>query len=246
MFHVEDRRHGIFQVFTVADPRKDGYLGTDLEEGVDLDYNKQTVHGWPYDGSAPPEACLGRSRQNPKQYKVFKYGRDLQAAGFDSVPGMPVDFGSWSDYVKLNPRPEDLQKVDEAEWFERLDEYDEAARRRRKIAPKQETPSRDNRDEVAAWVAKNHLIVDTSIREVWYLPRGAPPDEIRLLELNDRLAAPDSKPEAIDFGLDVEGARFRLFVADITSEELEQIKRDPSRLPSGWSLDGNAMWRRGA
>ena len=81
---------------------------------------------------------------------------------------------------------------------------------------------------------------------MWYLPREAPPGEIRLLELNERLAGAESRAEAIDFGLDVEGAQFLLFVADITSEQLDQIKKDPSRLPSGWSLDESKIWRRGA
>ena len=34
--------------------------------------------------------------------------------------------------------------------------------------------------------------------------------------------------------------------AAITSEQLNQIKLDPSRLPPGWSLDENRIWRRGA
>ena len=74
--------------------------------------------------------------------------------------------------------------------------------------------------------------------------RGAPADEIRFVEVNDRLAGAESKAEAIDFGLDIEGARFRLFVADVTTDQLERVKQDPSRLPRGWSLTGNQVWRR--
>ena len=66
------------------------------------------------------------------------------------------------------------------------------------------------------------------------------------MEVNDRFAGTESKTEAIDFGLDVEGMRFNLFVADITSEQLDEIKRDPSRLPPGWSLDEKRIWSRGA
>jgi hypothetical protein len=101
-----------------------------------------------------------------------------------------------------------------------------------------------NRDEVAAWVAKKHFIADSAIREVWYLPQDAPADEIRFLELNDRFAARESPLEPVDFGLNVEGVRFRLFVADVSSEQVEQIKKDASGLPSGWSLNGNKVWRR--
>ena len=99
---------------------------------------------------------------------------------------------------------------------------------------------------MAAWIAKKHFLADSGIREVWYLPLGAPADEIRFLELNDVSPSVETKPDAIDFGLDIEGVRFRLVVADITSEQLEQIKQDPSHLPSGWSLDGKRSWRRGA
>ncbi|HEV3167861.1 MAG TPA: hypothetical protein VGZ22_27920, partial [Isosphaeraceae bacterium] len=85
---------------------------------------------------------------------------------------------------------------------------------------------------------------DNGVREVWYLPQGAPADEIRFLEVSDRLAGNGSKVEPIEFGLDIEGAAFHLFVADITSERLEQIKKDPSLLPPGWSLDGKVTWGR--
>ena len=76
-------------------------------------------------------------------------------------------------------------------------------------------------------------------------PRGAG-DEIRLLELSDHLTSSSPEVGAIDFGLDVEGVRFRLSIADISGEQLEQIKRHPSRLPPGWSLDRKKIWRRGA
>jgi len=153
----------------------------------------------------------------------------------------PEVFGSWKDYLKLR-HAEDLPDED---WYQELDRYDEASRLRRKRAQAPAPPSGKDRDEVADWVARRHFIADSGIQEVWYLPREAPLDEIRLLELNDRLAGTEYSTEAIDFGLDVEGARFRLLVADITSEQLEQIKKDPSRLPSGWSLEGSRIWRRG-
>ena len=95
-------------------------------------------------------------------------------------------------------------------------------------------------------MAKKHFITDTAIREIWYLPQGSPPEEIRFLELNDRLAGAASDVQAMDFGLDIEGASFRLLVADITSEQIHEIKNNPVRLPSGWSLDGGMVWRRGA
>ncbi len=245
MFLVEDRRHGTTHlVFTSEDPRKDGYKG-EVIEGVSLDYDMQAVHSWP-DGHRRPEASVGRAGDDPKHYKVFKYDSERQSAGYQPVAGTALVFVSWSDYIKLNPDPEYLEKLDEERWYERLDEYDEAARGRRRHPQEPDAPANGSRDEVAAWVAKKHLLADSGIREVWYLPRGAPADEIRFVEVNDRLAGVASKAEAIDFGLDIEGARFRLFVADVTSEQLEQIKRDPSRLPPGWILGENRVWRRGA
>jgi hypothetical protein len=241
VFLVEDKRHGMTNlVFTWEDPRRVGYKGN-VVEGVSLDYDMEAVHSWP-DGHASPEACVGRDPDNPSHYKVFRYGSDRHEARFQPVQGTAAVFGSWRDYLKLY-HAEDLPEED---WYQELDRFDEASRLRRQRAPEPDPPMGKSRDEVAAWVAKKHLLVDSGIREVWYLPRGAPPEEIRLLELSDRLAGTESKAEAIDFGLDVEGARFCLFVADITSDQLDQIKKDPSRLPSGWSLDESRTWRRGA
>jgi hypothetical protein len=241
VFLVEDTRSGMTNlVFTWEDPRKAGYKGN-VFEGVTLDYDMDAVHSWP-DGHDRPEACVGRSPDNPNHYKVFKYRSERQSAGYQPVTGSAAVFGSWKDYLKLR-HAEDLADED---WFQELDRYDEASRLRRQRAQSLAQPIGKSRDEVAAWVARKHLIADVGIREVWYLPREAPPEEIRLLELNDRFAGTASTAEAIDFGLDVEGARFRLFVADVTSEQLDQIKKDPSRLPSGWSLDQSKIWRRGA
>ena len=135
-------------------------------------------------------------------------------------------------------------KITVTERLTYLDKLDEDSRRRRRNPQAIATPSNGNRDEVAAWVAKKHFVTDSAVREIWYLPQSAPPEEIRLLEVSDRLAGPESEVEAIDFGLDIEGARFRLLIADITSEVLDQIKQNPSRLPSGWSLDDNKIWKR--
>jgi hypothetical protein len=245
MFLVEDNRHGAtYLVFTSEDPRKDGYSGA-VTAGVSLDYDMEAVHGWA-DGEARPQACVGKARDNANHYKVFKYRRDLDSAEYQAISGTPVVFVSWRDYIKLNPSPEYLKNEDEEIWFERLDEYDKASRLRRERPTESDLPAGGGRDDVAAWLARKHLVTDIGVREVWYLPAGAGPDEIRFLELNDRYPGNGQKPEPIDFGLDIEGAHFRLFVADITSEQLERIKHDPSFLPRGWSLEGSKMWGRKA
>jgi hypothetical protein len=137
-----------------------------------------------------------------------------------------------------------VEQLDEEDWYDFLDELDEVSRRRREREPEWPDPVGKSRDEVAAWVAHQHIIVDRSVREVWYLPTGAPSDEIRFLEVNDRMAGPEGKVRALDFGLNIEGVPFRLWVADINREELDQLQRDPSLLPQGWSLEGNQIWGR--
>jgi hypothetical protein len=246
MFLVEDRRYGVTNlVFTYEDPRKEGYAG-DVVDGVRLDYDMEAVHRW-RDGEDRPEACVGRDPADPKHYKVFKYRKDLESERYQFLPGTPSVHGSWGRYLELFYTPPDPVRMDEEDWYKYLDNLDEGSRARRKHAQVPDAPSTTNRDDVAAWVAKRHLIADSSVREVLYLPQGAPPEEIRLLELNDRLAGDESKVEAIDFGLDVEGARYRLLVADITRDQFEQIEQDTSKLPQGWSLQGRKHWgRRGA
>ena len=69
MFLVEDQRGGTtYLVFTYEDPRKDEYTGP-VTERVTLDYDMETVHSWS-DGHARPEACVGRSKDDPKHYQV--------------------------------------------------------------------------------------------------------------------------------------------------------------------------------
>ena len=231
---------GIDLVFTLDDPRQSGYQGV-LIEGVFLDDDSGYDHKW-IDGEPRPASCVGQEKENPKHYRRFKYPHNRQKAGYEPVEGKAVVYESWSDYLKVWA-PDELP---DEEWYSYLDKLDEASRRRRNRVDASAEPISSNRDDVAAWVASKHRIVDSSIREVWYLPNNAPADEIRLLEVNDRLAGPETTAEAFEYGLDVEGARYRLLVADVTSDQLKQIKRDASGLPPGWSLDGTKVWRRGA
>jgi hypothetical protein len=245
MFLATDQRLGApYLVFTVIDPRADGYKG-ELVENVSLDYDELKVHHWG-DGERSPDACVGVAPEDPKHYKVFKYAEQLQAAGYKPVAGTAVTFFRWLDYVNLSKKPPHPGLFAIEDWFGYLEKFDDITREWRRNANGLVEPERKDRDSVAAWVAKSHFIVDSAIREVWYLPKDAPTDEIRLLELNDRLAGNESKVEPLDYGLDVEGADFRLMVADVTTDQMEQIKQKAQPLPPGWSLDGNMVWRRGA
>jgi hypothetical protein len=223
-------------VFTVEDPRKNGFAA-DLIEGVGLDYDMEAVHRWP-DGHPRPKVCVGRAKDDPKQYKVFRYCSDCDAAGFERISGTPLVFGAWSEYIGVRLNPPEPEQIDDEQWYDYLDKLDEDSSRRRRSQSRLSTPTNGNRDEVAAWLAKTHIIADSAIREVWYLPKGAPSDEIRLLEVNDRPAGSQASVEAVDFGVNVAGKPFRLLVADITTDQLLQLRQAPSRLPPGWSTAG--------
>jgi hypothetical protein len=149
-------------------------------------------------------------------------------------------FGSWSDFRELFPSPDQPSE----RWFRSLDEIDEIARRRREKQGSEPVPAGSNRDEVAHWVARQHMQVDTGIREVWYLPIGSAPDEIRLLEVSERIDRNGDRAEPIDFGLEVGGRRLRLLVADVNGRQVEQINKDPSLLPAGWEISGRQVWGR--
>jgi hypothetical protein len=243
MFLVEDQSYGAtYLVFTWEDPRKAGYKGN-VKEGVTLKYDMLAVHAWP-DGEPAPEACVGQDPADPSQYEVFKYSRDLQAAGYRPVGGKAVLFGSWSDYLKLRLTPPRPDQIDDDSAYHYLDTVDAFGRDLRHQPDAAAEPAGAGRDEVASWVAHKHLLSDRGIREVWYLPATAPPEEIRLLEVNDRFVGNESRVEPVDFGLDIEGARFRLLVADITSDKLAELRRNPAALPPGWSLEGASVRQR--
>lgn len=243
MFLVEDRRPGLPNfVFLARDPRKDGYKGKVIDD-VELDYDLLAISQWP-DGAPCPDPQLGRDPANPKHYKVFKYPEELQAAGFELVRRTsPFVYPSWNDYRRMLPTPEGIAETsEEDEWFDYLDEIDNATKLRRQRDVNPDPPPGSDRDHIAEWVAKRHLSAAGSIRQVWYLPKGAPAEEIRLLEINDRFSRADDRIEPLDFGIEVAGTPVKLFVADVSSDQFEQMRNDPSRLPKGWTLEGARSW----
>ena len=60
----------------------------------------------------------------------------------------------------------------------------------------------------------------------------------------NRYKPSETRCEPWNFGLNIDGVPFHLLVADVTREQLDQLQRDPSFLPPGWSLDGNQLWSR--
>lgn len=247
MYLVKDRRFGINNyVFTHTDPRADGYKGEVIED-VTLDYDMNMIHRWP-DGQPPPNPQLGRDPNDLKHYRVFKSPEDLNAAGYEVIHlNTPFTDYSWSDYRKhYYPAPEDYAKaMTQDEWFDFLEEADSAAKIRKQMSQPDKPSQGTNRDQVAKWVAKRHMGADGGIRQVWWLRTGSPGDEIRFLEVSERFTGEAAKIEPIDFGLDVDGANYRLLVADVSGEQLEKIKADPAKaLPKGWRIDDALVWGR--
>jgi hypothetical protein len=131
------------------------------------------------------------------------------------------------------------------EWFDFLEEADFATKIRKKMSEPKKPKNGSSRDQIAQWVAERHMGADGGIHEVWFLPAGSPPDEIRLLEVSDRYTGEAAGIEPIDFGLDVEGAKYRLRVADVSAERLEKIRADPANsLPKDWKIEGRLIWDR--
>jgi hypothetical protein len=243
MFLVRDERfRAPFLVFTYKDPRMDGYKGS-VEEDVIVENDRPITDCWE-NGEDLPEDVVGRDPANPKHYKIFRYTKDLEQANYALVPGMPFKITSWLDFMKVRLVPPDPEQVDEEDWYNYLDKVDDEARRLQKRSPWPETPKDSSRDAVAEWLAKQHFITDPTIREIWYLPQGAQADEIRFLELSERLIGNEERVEPFDFGVDALGAHYRLFVGDVSGDQIERIRRDPGVLPKGWSIDGHIVWRR--
>ena len=94
-----------------------------------------------------------------------------------------------------------------------------------------------DRDKLARRYAERHLITDAGVVQIRYLPKNAPPREIRFLEVN-RLISETTNPEPIDFGVDIGGADgHTLYVLDVTPAQWETIQRGAMSLPDGWTLD---------
>jgi hypothetical protein len=243
MFLIKESRLGRdYLVFTHTDPRHEGYRG-ELIADVELDYDVNAVHLWP-DGEPRPQPEVGRDPANSKHYKVFKFPEQRRAAGFDlAQQNTPIVLYSWRDYLRMFPAL--AQSLEQDEWSDYLDEIDEATKRRRQEVVNAEPPPGSDRDRIAEWVAKRHLSADGSLRQVVYLPSGAPPDEIRLLEVNERLPRAEDTPEPIDFGVEVAGRPLKLFVADVTGDQLDKLRLNQANLPPGWSLERAQVWGRG-
>lgn len=244
MFLVEDQRPGIHNfVFTQLDPRLDGFKGPVIE-GVSLDYDILSITSWP-DGRPSPQPQLGRDPANPKHYKVFKYPKELHDLGFEFVhDNSPIVVYSWHEFRKMIPMPNEIaEKLETPEWFDYLDEIDTATLHRRQTVAEPKLPPDSTIERIAEWIANRHLSADASVRQVWYLPSGAPDGEIRLLEVSNRVAGLAEVPEPIDFAVDVAGKSVTVVVVDVTGEQLARLRNNPSLLPAGWKMENARLFQ---
>ncbi len=95
-----------------------------------------------------------------------------------------------------------------------------------------------NKDEAVKDLIEYHFDSESELRTVFRFisEREDDPDEpVKLLEVSGATPATGS--------VDVFGFRstetfpFRLMIAEVTPEEMDAIRADPSRLPAGWRLD---------
>lgn len=102
-----------------------------------------------------------------------------------------------------------------------------------------------DRDQLANWYAKRHQKIDDGVDAIFYLPQGALPREVRLLEVNTLIA--EMQPlEAIDFGVGIgSDLAHTLFVLDVTPTQWQAIRAGSLSLPDGWTLNGSQeLFRR--
>ncbi len=104
------------------------------------------------------------------------------------------------------------------------------------------TETKFDRDAFARWYAQRHLETDSGVVEIHYLPTGAPPREIRFLEVNRLISETTAPLEPIDFGVDIDQVNgHTLNVLDVTPAQWEAVRNGQLPLPAGWTLDKAEM-----
>ena len=98
--------------------------------------------------------------------------------------------------------------------------------------------------EVVESLIEWHFEIEPDLQQVlWIGSTGDSIDDgIKLLEVN-AATVPSERVEAFAFS-PAGDIPFRVVVAEITPEELEQLHREPERLPTGWDLDSAVRYQR--
>jgi hypothetical protein len=102
------------------------------------------------------------------------------------------------------------------------------------------------KDDVARDLIRHHFTVEPELQAVYRIMSAnetSPDEPIKLLEVNAATVATGSV-EVFGFAPS-KVTPFAVMIAEITPEELEQLKSDPRALPQGWSLKGAKVFERG-
>lgn len=96
-----------------------------------------------------------------------------------------------------------------------------------------QTPQTRDREDVARELARHHFSVEPELRFVLFLDIE-PEDTITLLEISESTPASGSV-DAFVFAPTKDIPYFTR-IAEITPEEYDELRKDPSRLPPAWDL----------
>src|SRR5437879_2674900 len=88
-----------------------------------------------------------------------------------------------------------LAKLPRHEYSELIRRVDEQRRRAAEHEAKKHCPQDAiSKDDLVTWIAHQHFTIDKGITRIFYLPTGAPPEEVRLLEVNALASLPENGP----------------------------------------------------
>ena len=95
-----------------------------------------------------------------------------------------------------------------------------------------------SRDEFTAWIARQHFLYDKGVRRIIEFPGDAPPDEIRLIEVNALAAVPELAPiDPFDMTPDSdETPPFRVITAVVGPRRIDGVLKGEIPLPDAWRL----------
>jgi hypothetical protein len=97
MFYVHDQSCGL-HVFTVEDPRSEGYEG-EVRENAQLNFDPR-LHEWPY-GAERPQPVLAVSEANSQHFQGFASATAALEFGYRVLTGTWVVFPRWSKYLEM-------------------------------------------------------------------------------------------------------------------------------------------------
>jgi hypothetical protein len=101
-----------------------------------------------------------------------------------------------------------------------------------------------NKEQVATELIRAHFKVEPHLTEVWRIlgdNEASPSEPIKLLEVNVATVATGS---ITPFSFTpTEDVPFPTIIVEVTPEEFESVKKDPSKLPRDWSLAGGRARR---